>query len=76
MFEVGIDADPVRMRFQFAQQAPAQVDQRRGGAGRDVQPPEQFLARRFDGVLQRDQVFRCGVFTIGRGSGGDRCRVG
>jgi hypothetical protein len=58
MREVRIDGRQLRRRFQLARQPPAHIDQCGGGARRDVQPAEQFLARRFDGALQINQRLR------------------
>jgi hypothetical protein len=71
VFEVRVDTDPVRIRLEFAQQTAAQIDQRRRGAGRYIQPPEEFLARRFDCVLQGDQILRCRILRVDRGGDGD-----
>ena len=72
MRQVRIDADPVRVRLQLAQQPAPHIDERRRPAGRHVQAPEHFLARRFHRALQRDQVARRGVARIGRGGARDR----
>ena len=58
VLEVRVDADPIGVCLQLAQQPAPHVDKRRGGARRHVEAAEQFLARRFDGALQRDQVMR------------------
>jgi hypothetical protein len=54
------------------QQLAPQVHQRRGAAGRHVEPPEELLPGRFRGGLQARQVRRRRIAAVDIGSLADR----
>src|SRR5437763_2310240 len=49
--EIGLDAGPLGLANAILEQTPSHVDQRAGPSRRHVEPPEQFLAWRLDGML-------------------------
>ena len=62
--QVGVDFSATWMVGQRGQQPPTHIDEDRRSARRHVAPPEQLLPRRFNRLLQRQQVGRRLVESI------------
>ena len=65
MAEIVVHAAQSRLAFQCFQQITPHRDDDRDAAGRAVDPPQQFLARRFRRSLEREQLLRRRVVDVG-----------